>query len=374
MKYIIFGDGIAAASLHYLLKRGNYQSEVFCLIRPHGGSLVDKYDNGIYYPDYGPHYLHTDNPEIIQLLGELAHFDDCQEDTRTRIKYRGTYKDVNGNMSYSTLRDIYGLDTYNKSTYIWLSRKSERLKREYNLPYPKVIYDLVIKDYTEKCWVGSDIQMVYNNVLRRIPFTPKFLSYKNESRYNKVPIEGWSAVINTMLYAFSRSGDITLIGRDEVKDYVDRFYSQEGTKIIYCLPIDLLVKTGARFYTRKFSMRSKVDGESYMSASTYITDPSSDVVRVVDIDLLHQNKNNLPTGMIMEERIKIATEFDHYVNPIMTRENLDKIKLGKDLVKSKYPDMIIAGRVAKSSYSDIDDALESSINTYQYLTRKSWRK
>ena len=371
MKYVIFGDGLAAASLLYLLRRNGHQVVNVRLDAEPGGSLVDSYEDGVYIPKYGPHYLHTDNPEVIQLLEELAHFEDCHEYTCTRINYRGEEKDVNGNMSYSTLRDIYGLDTYNKSTYIWLSRDSSRSTDKRHLDYPKIIYDLVIKDYTNKCWVGSDMDLVYEKVIQRLPFTHKFLPYKNESTYNKVPIEGWSHVITNMLTSFS--GEVVRIMRDEVNETVRMFYNQPQTKVIYCYPVDLLVNTGAAFYTRSFSKRYKVEGESYKSASTYITDPKSDVVRVVDIDLLSQNRNHLPSGLVLEERVKIATEFDLYVNPVMTKENLYKVNLGKNTIRSRYPELIMSGRVTKSTYSNMDDVIESAINTYQYLTRSSWK-
>ncbi|MEY2564433.1 MAG: UDP-galactopyranose mutase [Verrucomicrobiota bacterium] len=170
MKVCIVGAGLAGATAAFQLSKHGHQVEVFEVRTQIGGNCYDKLQNGVMVHQYGPHAFHTGNPVVWQFLNQFTRFND--------VALR-----VWANTPLGMIP-------------IPFNNQSAKLVGDMT---PKMIRDLLFKDYSQKQW-GVSWTELPKSIRNRVPLKrASFESYYHLDRYQGIPEKGYSEMFSAML-------------------------------------------------------------------------------------------------------------------------------------------------------------------------------
>ena len=199
--YLIVGAGLFGATFAYLAK----QSGKHCLVidkRPHvGGNVYCEDIDGIHVHKYGAHIFHTNNKEVWDFVNGLATFN------RYTNSPVANYKDRLYNLPFNmnTFYQIWGVRTPQEAKAKIDEQRQEMAGREpQNLEEQAIslvgrdIYEILIKDYTEKQW-GRKCTELPASIIRRLPVRLTFDNNYFNDPYQGIPIGGYNVIIDKLL-------------------------------------------------------------------------------------------------------------------------------------------------------------------------------
>lgn len=232
-EYLIVGSGLFGAVFAHLAMRCGKK----CLVidkRSHiGGNVYTSYCEGIPIHEYGAHIFHTSNKKVWRFVNKFASFNGFINSPIANYKGRLYSLPFNMNTFYA----MWGVKTPKEAI-----DKIEEQKREVGISEPKNleeqaislvgsdIYKILIKGYTEKQW-GRDCKELPPSIIKRLPVRLTFDNNYFNARWQGIPIEGYTRLIERMLEGIEVRLDTDfLLHRNEL--------SPLARKIIYTGPID----------------------------------------------------------------------------------------------------------------------------------------
>lgn len=370
----VFGDGLYAATLVKLLRDNGFRVFNYRLSGLMGGSMASTFINNYENPIYGPHYLHTNNPDVVDVLNSVCEFIESEEDTKTCIRLHGEYRLINGDLNHASVMEAFDISNSSRSTFDYITR----LSASYNLEglseqevtllkiYGAPMYHACIKNQTEKTW-NRPISEVPLNIIKRVKLNDSLSKYKYSKKYNLYPKRGWCSYFNNILY------DSVVIEKDQLVSIIN-YLNDRDSNIVYSLPITLLdPTTNIKYITRKFE-QVRPDSDEYKKlmnipnfkdyCSIYAAyDP--EVIRYIIPSNTPANRywgHNPESPLIIKELFKEAECNDPYFYLDPDPENVKNLNNLKNKFKAKYPKMIFGGRLGKGSYTNMDGIIESCID------------
>ena len=199
--YLIVGAGLFGATFAYLVKQAGKR----CLVidkRSHiGGNAYCEDVDGIHVHKYGAHIFHTKNKEIWDFANSLVTFNRY---TNSPIaNYKGRLYNLPFNMN--TFYQIWGVKTPQEAkTKIEEQRKEMEGRTPQNLEEQAIslvgrdIYEILIKDYTEKQW-GRKCTDLPAFIIRRLPVRLTFDNNYFNDPYQGIPIGGYNVLTSQLL-------------------------------------------------------------------------------------------------------------------------------------------------------------------------------
>lgn len=204
--YLIVGSGLFGATFAYRAR----QAGKHCLVidkRPNlGGNVYCEQIEGINVHKYGAHIFHTSNKEVWNFVNSLVPFNRY---TNSPIaNFHGELYNLPFNMN--TFCQIWhGIKTpaqakakieEQRTDAIAMigSSKPRNLEEQALMLVGRDIYQILIKEYTEKQW-GRPCSELPSFIIRRLPLRFVFdNNYFNDS-YQGIPIGGYNILIERLL-------------------------------------------------------------------------------------------------------------------------------------------------------------------------------
>jgi UDP-galactopyranose mutase len=361
--FLIIGSGLYGAFFNYLAKKCGKT----CLIlekRPHiGGNLYTPIKDNIPIHAYGAHIFHTDDKLlwdfVSNMCGEMIPFVNSPI-----ANYKGEIYNLPFNMN--TFSKMFDESDPNKVKQIIQKEIHEinksgiieptNLEEQAKLLVGNTIYTKLIKDYTEKQW-GRSCNQLDKDIIKRLPIRYTYDNNYFNDKYQGIPLDGYNKLIENLI------GDTEVrLNVDYNNDDVVLEYENKYDYLIYTGPIDAYFnyRYGAlEWRSVKFDIE-KLNTSNYQgNAVVNYTSHNEPYTRIIEHKFFNIHKketiNSDITYISKEYSIEWTGNCDPYY-PINNEKNNEILNKYLDCAK-QHKSLLIAGRLGKYKYFDMDDTL-----------------
>lgn len=354
--YLIVGSGLfGAVFAHEATKKGKK-----CLVidkRNHtGGNIYCENIEGINVHKYGAHIFHTNDKGIWDYVNQFVEFN--RYTNSPVANYNGKLYNLPFNMN--TFYQMWGTVTPAEA-----QAKIEEQKKEFGIKDPqnleeqaislvgKDIYEILIKEYTEKQW-GRKATDLPSFIIKRLPVRFTFDNNYFNDKYQGIPIGGYNKIIEGLLEGV------------EVKLNVDFFEDRESWENI----AEKLIFTGKidEYYNYRFgklqyrSLRFEneiLNQENFQgNAVVNYTSKNEDYTRIIEHK--HFEFGTQAKTVITYEYPDEWTEGKESYYPINNDVNSDLYRKYKELADSDER-VIFGGRLGEYKYYDMHQVIGSAL-------------
>lgn len=372
--YVIIGSGLFGATFAYLAtRRGNR-----CLVvdkRPHsGGNIYCENIEGINVHMYGAHIFHTSDKEIWDFVNSIVPFNRY---TNSPVAVAPDGKLYNLPFNINTFHELWGVKTPRDAMAKLEEQRKEALKemKQAGVTEPrnleeqalvligKDVYNLLIKEYTEKQW-GRPCTELPAFIIRRLPVRLTFdNNYFNDS-YQGIPIGGYNKLIDGLL------------ANVEIKLDTDFFEHREELESI----ADKIVFTGKidEFYGYRFGkldyrtvrFENEIINESNYQGNAVVnyTSKKYPFTRIIEhkhFETFGDSVYDNPHTVISREFSTEWTDGMEPFYPVNDNRNQEIYNKYKELA-DKETRVIFGGRLAEYKYYDMAPIIKQVINLLKY--------
>ncbi|MCI7565014.1 MAG: UDP-galactopyranose mutase [Spirochaetia bacterium] len=358
--YLIVGSGLYGATFAFLANKAGKK----CLVidkREHlGGNIFCEQTDGINVHKYGAHIFHTSNKKVWDFVNNFAEFN--RYTNSPVANYKGKLFNLPFNMN--TFYQIWGVTTPEEAI-----KKIEQQKKESRIQEPKNleeqalslvgkdIYEILIKEYTEKQW-GRKCNELPSFIIKRLPVRFTFDNNYFNDKYQGIPIGGYNKIIEGLL-----SGIETKTSTDF---FIDRKkWENSAKKIVFTGKIDEFYnyKLGKLEYRTVRFETEKLDIQNFQgNAVVNYTSHEKPFTRIIE------HKHFEPENPFYTQNKTIiskeySTEWQDGMEPfypVNDEKNVLLYKKYKELA-DKESNIIFGGRLAEYKYYDMDDVIEKVI-------------
>jgi UDP-galactopyranose mutase len=235
--YLIVGAGLFGATAARVLADAG-KSVLVIEKRSHvAGNCFDENWGGCYVNKYGGHIFHTNSRRIWDFLGRFTEWRSYEH--RVKAHFKGK---------------VYSLPP-NLATFDQLGIKPGPAADE-------VIRSMFFTGYTSKQW-GRPIDQVPESVIKRIPIRRNYDDRYFSDRYQAMPDQGYTRMVERMLDAIP-----VQLGVDFLGD-VD-YWRQQARRVIYSGPVDALFgyELGRLEYRSLRHVTERVEIDDYQGCAT----------------------------------------------------------------------------------------------------------
>lgn len=199
--YLVVGVGLFGAAFAQRMQEDG-KSVLVIERRNHiDGNVYTEKVEGIQVHRYGAHIFHTDSKKAWEYVNRFAEFNRY---TNSPIaNYHGQLYSLPFNMY--TFHQMWGVNTPQKAVgIITTQRYNSGIVAPQNLEEQAIslvgtdIYEKLIKGYTEKQW-GRPCRELPSFIIRRLPVRYTYDNNYVTSRYQGIPIGGYTRMVEKML-------------------------------------------------------------------------------------------------------------------------------------------------------------------------------
>lgn len=333
-----------------------------CLIidkRNHiGGNCYTENIEGINAHKYGAHIFHTDNKIVWDFVNRFADFNNYINSPKAYSKRKLYSLPFNMNTFY----EMWGVTKPEEAINIINNQKLKgiptNLEEQALSLVGKDIYEILIKEYTEKQW-GKKTEDLPSFIIKRLPLRYTFDNNYFNDRYQGIPIGGYTKMFENMLNGI------------EVKLNTDYFQSKQyfdniANKIVYtgCIDEFFNYEFGKLEY-RSLKFEHKILEVENYQGNAVINYCDYDIPYTRILEHKHFEKIDSQKTVITFEYPANYTGINIPYYPINNDYNQEIYKKYKN--KSKLlTNFIFGGRLAEYKYVDMHVAIESAINRIKY--------
>lgn len=371
--YLIVGAGLFGATFAHLARKNGHK----CLVidrRPHTGGNIHC-DNicGINVHTYGAHIFHTSDREVWRFVNRLVPFNRF---TNSPIAVAADGKMYNLPFNMNTFSQLWGVRTPDEARAVieeQCREAVERMKAEgvtepRNLEEQALslvgrdIYELLIREYTEKQW-GRPCSQMPPFILRRLPVR---MTYDNNyffDSYQGIPFGGYNRLTDALLEGVEvRTGTDFFDSPDEWRakarttvftGAIDEFYGYRFGRLEY---------RTVRFET------SVLDTPNFQG-NAVMNFPSKDVpyTRIIEhkhFEMFGDEVYDNPRTVISKEFSTEWHEGKEPFYPVNDERNAALYARYKELADAE-PDVIFGGRLAEYRYYDMAPVIRKALDLWK---------
>jgi UDP-galactopyranose mutase len=323
-----------------------------------GNCFTEKYKD-IDVHKYGPHIFHTNNDLIWQYVNNFTTFNNFT--LRTKVNYNNRIYSFPINLM--TMHQLWGVltpkEAKEKLNSVKINIKNPNNLEEWILSQVgEEIYYKFIYGYTKKQW-QIEPKLLPKFIIQRLPIRINFDDNYFNDKYQGIPQNGYTEMINNMLYG----ADIAL-----VEDYISNrdYWDKKAKQIIFTGRIDEYyhhIYGSLNYRTLKFEQELH-DIEDYQgNAIINYTEYNLPYTRIVE----HKHFKNILCDytIITKEYPDTWKEDSTPYYPINTEKN-NKIYNKYKKIKSKT---IFGGRLAEYKYYDMHQIIGSSLSLSKHILK-----
>ncbi len=360
--YLVVGAGLCGAVFAQQAKQNN-KSVLVIDKRSHiAGNIFTENIQGIDVHKYGAHIFHTNKKEIWDYVNQFAKFNNYINSPIAN--YHGEIYSLPFNMY--TFNKVWGVITpYDAQRKIDEQKSMLKIDVPKNLEEQAIslvgidIYEKLVKGYTEKQW-GRDCKDLPAFIIKRLPVRFTYDNNYFNSKYQGIPIEGYTSLVAKMLENIDVRLNVDFI---KERDYLENI----ANKIVYTGPIDEYFdySLGVLQY-RSIQFETEIlDISNYQgNAVVNYTDKESPYTRIIEHKWFNFGKDKFGNDL---KKIVISREFSLEWNvgqipyyPINDNKNNQLYNEYKKLA-NKQKNIIFCGRLGEYKYYDMDTTIESAL-------------
>lgn len=359
--YLIVGAGLYGACFAYLASRQGKK----CLVidkREHiGGNLYCEEIEGINVHKYGAHIFHTSNKKVWEFVTSLVEFNNYINSPVAN--YKGKLYNLPFNMN--TFYALWGVITPEQAQEKIRQQKEQAgIKVPANLEEQAIslvgsdIYNILIKDYTQKQW-GRKCTDLPASIIRRLPVRFTFDNNYFNDIYQGIPIGGYNKLFDKLL----EGTDVRL----ECDYFSDReSLNSLAEKIVFTGPIDQYFDYcyGRLEYRTVTFEQETLNTPNYQGVAVMnYTDADTPYTRIIEHK--HFEFGAQEKTVISKEYSSEWKDDSEPYYPINNERNTALYQQYKALA-DKEENVIFGGRLAEYKYYDMHHVVEQVLNRPEF--------
>lgn len=346
-----------------------------------GGNAYDYTKDNILIHQYGPHIFHTKDQEVMDYLSKFGEWEDYQHKVLGHI----SGKLVPIPFNFSSIEECFSFDTAKRLKRILAEEYGKGNKvpimelRKSKDPDIKMlaefIFENVFKYYTMKQW-GLTAEEIDPEVTARVPVRVSYKDTYFDDPYICMPKDGYTAIFKKLLdhpnielilkadakkVLSLKDGKIYLAG----KEYTGKVVYTGALDELFDYSLGELPYRSLYFETKEMNGTfQKVATENYPGKDSHFP-----YTRITEYKHFYPREEKEPKTFI---HIEYPLAYDRHAEkgnipyyPIFTSDN-EKMYMKYRELASKYPNLILLGRLAEYKYYNMDaivkKALELEIN------------
>lgn len=350
--YLLVGAGLFNSTVGYFLNKAG-KKVLIIEKRDHiGGNIYTKNENGIDIHVYGAHIFHTTEKEVWDFVNSLDRF--LPYNHTVDANYKGEIYSLPFNMY--TFSKVFGTNSAEE-----VAKIIDKERKEYGVSEPKnleekaislvgkTIYNLLVKNYTEKQW-GRPCTELPPFIISRLPFRLTFDNNYFNDPYQGMPEHGYTRIIEKLL-----EGIEVKLGIDYLKE--KDYYNSLAENIIYSGQVDALFdyQLGDLEYRSIRFENEWLDVPKFQGKAVInYTDGDTKFTRIIEHS--HFLKQYGDKTLISKEYSSSYKRGGEPYYPVNNDKN--------NLLYSKYVDLanqnkhlFLGGRLGLYKYLDMDDTI-----------------
>lgn len=348
-----------------------------CLIvekRTEIGGNCHTYDlNGITVHKYGAHIFHTSNEEVWRFANKYANFVPYQNSPIAMAKKDGKFLYLNLPFNMNTYARIWpGLSPEEISAKIdeeiaeaKATEDTDTLSGCCKRMVGKTIFELLVKDYTEKQW-GTACDNLPVDIIKRLPMRFTWDNNYFNDKYQGIPEEGYTKWIENMIFRDAPGKVNLLLG----VDFLERRVKLESMTehVFYSGRPDLLYgKHDLPFRSLKFE--TSVMPVPDFQGTAVVNHNTKDVPYTRTIEHKHfqpwKEDNRMCVTRDMTTVVTTETPCmcnDANDDPYYPINNTENTRIYRGYAEATEGTKIhLCGRLGLYRYLDMDDCIESAL-------------
>lgn len=362
--YLIVGSGLYGAVCAYELKKRG-KSVLVLEKRDHiGGNIYTEKVEGINVHRYGAHIFHTHNKAIWKYINQFAEFNNYINQPVARYKDECYNMPFNMNTFTKLWRDVFtpaeAQKRIEEERAEGYTDNPQNLEEQAINLVGKTIYEKLVKGYTQKQW-GRNCTELPAFIIKRLPVRFTFDNNYFNDRYQGIPVGGYTQIIEKML-----DGIEVKLGCDFFADRGK--YLAMADKVIYTGAIDRYYDYcyGALEYRSVRFETEVLDCPNYQG-NAVINYTAYDVPYTRIIEHKHfEFDSTSPKTVISREYSSTWKLGDEPYYPVNDEKN-GKLYLKYKELADKEDKVIFGGRLGQYKYFDMDDVIDSALETLKTL-------
>ncbi|MDR2498255.1 MAG: UDP-galactopyranose mutase [Tannerellaceae bacterium] len=358
--YLIVGSGLFGLTFARLALDAGKR----CLVidkRPHtGGNIYCHETVGINVHAYGPHIFHTSNRKVWNFVSALAEFNRY---TNSPVAiYKGRLFNLPFNMN--TFHALWGVKTPAEArAKINEQRLAAGIAEPRNLEEQAIflvgrdIYEILIKEYTEKQW-GRKCSELPAFIIRRLPVRFTFDNNYFNDPFQGVPIGGYNRLVDALLSGIEcRCNTDFFSNRPYFESIAERIVFTGKIDEYYGYRFGRLAYRSLRFETET------LDTDNFQG-NAIVNYTSADTPYTRIIEHKHFEFGAQPLTVISREYSSEWTEGAEAFYPVNDEKNNALYGQYRELALRESK-LIFGGRLAEYKYYDMDKVIESAMQAHQ---------
>lgn len=376
--YLIIGSGLFGATFAHLATKHGKK----CLViekRPHpGGNIYSENICDIDVHKYGAHIFHTSNRSVWDFVNSLVPFN-RYTNSPVAVAPDGNIYNLPFNMN--TFYRMWGCKTPIEAINKLEQQRSEAIaamkKQGVDCPrnleeqaltlVGKDIYNLLIKEYTQKQWGRSCVDLPAF-IIKRLPVRLTFDNNYFNDDYQGIPIGGYSKLIDALL----RGSDIKL----NCDFFAEReFLTKQAHKIVFSGRIDEYFNfCFGRLEYRTVRFENEIIDTPNYQGNAVVNFTSSDIpyTRIIE----HKHFQSFGDRVYDNPKTVISKEYScewheglEPFYPVNDQRNQNLYKQYHDLANAE-PNTIFGGRLAEYRYYDMAPVIEQAMTLFKKCNKE----
>ena len=364
--YLIVGSGLFGATFAYRLNSLGKRVLVIEKRNHLGGNVYCEKIDGIPVHKYGAHIFHTNNKQVWNFVNSLVKFNGYINSPIAN--YNGKLYNLPFNMN--TFYQIWGVRTPVEAVQKLREQQKEaisalkgsepsNLEEQAKVLVGADIYNILIKEYTEKQW-GRPCCELPPFIIKRLPVRFTFDNNYFNDRYQGIPEGGYNKLIEALLDGVECKTNTDFFN----SEYLNwRSYAE---KLIYTGPLDQYFNCHlGKLDWRTVTFKTRIENTSNYQGNAVVNYTSKNVpyTRVIEHKHfeLHSPIVDIPTTVISEEYSTEYSEGMEPYYPINDERNNRLAEQYRELAKQEN-DVLFGGRLGEYRYFDMAPIIEQVLN------------
>ena len=367
--YLVVGSGLFGAIFAY---EANKKGKKVLVIdkRTHiGGNIYTENKNGINVHKYGAHIFHTNNKSVWDFVNSIVEFNRY---TNCPIaNFKGELYNLPFNMN--TFYRMWGVTTPTEAVAKLEEQRAEarrrladlsvseprNLEEQAQLLVGKDIYEILIKEYTEKQW-GRKCTELPAFIIRRLPVRLIYDNNYFNDKYQGIPIGGYNKLIEGLLAGVEVRLNTNFFAKKEVlmaiadrivyTGAIDEYFDYYYGKLEYrTLSFDMTVENCTNY-----------QGNAVVNYTSH-EQPYTRIIEHKHFEMFGAEIDACPKTVISKEyssEWKDGLEPYYPVNDTPNNELAEKYRA----LAAKEENVIFGGRLAEYKYYDMDQVVSQVLN------------
>ncbi len=362
--YLIVGAGLFGATFANLAHKKGLKVLVIDKKDCVAGAIRSERKDNIDVHLYGPHIFHTSYKDVWDYFCQFTEMNNFVNEPLAL--YKGKLYHMPFNMN--TFNALWGVVTPAEAmAKIEEQKKEMEGKEPANLEEQAIslvgrdVFEALVKGYTEKQW-GRDCKDLPASIIKRLPVRFNYNNNYFNDRYQGIPVDGYTAVIERMLEGVEvKLGVDYLDNKDE--------YRKMAKRVIYTGEIDkyFAFQLGHLQYRTLRFETERLDMENYQgNAVINYTEREVPWTRIAEHKWFNYRQS--PVTYITKEYPKEFEEGDDPFYAINNDRNNNMYAAYKELA-SKEEGVYFCGRLGQYKYFDMDDTIFEVFKLFNELEK-----